>query len=143
MNCPFCESEEIKKRVIIKSEYAFVFPTNIPIVPGHLLICPNRCVATINDLTNEELKSIVELQLKMKKILVKVFSAQGFNYAWNEGDVAGQSVPHLHFYLIPRKEGDTGLWNYEPREFLYRPGSRESSPEAELWAVSDLIKKEL
>jgi diadenosine tetraphosphate (Ap4A) HIT family hydrolase len=79
----------------------------------------------------------------MKKILVKVFSAQGFNYAWNEGDVAGQSVPHLHFHLIPRKEGDTGVWNYEPREFLYRPGSRESSPETELCAVSDLIKKEL
>jgi diadenosine tetraphosphate (Ap4A) HIT family hydrolase len=56
MNCLFFELEEIKKRVIIKNKHAFVFPTNIPIVPGHLLICPNRCVATINDLTNEELK---------------------------------------------------------------------------------------
>jgi diadenosine tetraphosphate (Ap4A) HIT family hydrolase len=80
---------------------------------------------------------------QLKAALLKVFQAEGFNYAWNEGKLAGQSVPHFHLHILPRKEGDTGILEYEPRKFLYRPGERETSPEQELNAVAELIKKEL
>jgi diadenosine tetraphosphate (Ap4A) HIT family hydrolase len=49
MICPFCENLNIKDREVIRNEYAWAFPTNIPIVPGHLLICPIRCVETIDE----------------------------------------------------------------------------------------------
>jgi hypothetical protein len=45
--------------------------------------------------------------------------------------------------MLPRKEGDTGITEYDPRKFLYRPGSRETSPDKELISVSERIKKEL
>lgn len=143
MNCQFCELSAIKEREIIRNQYAWAFPTNIPIVPGHILICPIRCIKTVNELTKEELDSVLEIQLKMKEVLKKVFGAEGFNYSWNEGEVAGQSIPHLHFHMLPRKLGDSGVWNYEPREFLYRPGNREATPEQELQSITELIKKEL
>jgi diadenosine tetraphosphate (Ap4A) HIT family hydrolase len=54
--------------------------------------------------------------------------------------MAGQSVPHFHLHVIQRKTGDTGIYEYEPRKFIYRPGEREISPEEELLAVRDLIK---
>jgi len=141
MNCPFCEKPEIKERTIIENEHAWAFPTNIPIVPGHILISPKRCIATINELNPSEWLAIFELFNKLKIALVKVFGAEGFNYALNEGKLAGQSVPHVHFHLLPRKEGDTGITEYEPRQFLYRPGSREDSPESELLAISQIIKQ--
>lgn len=143
MNCPFCELPEIKEREIIRNQYAWAFPTNIPIVPGHLLICPIRCIRTVNELTPDELNSILQIQFKMKAVLKKVFGAEGFNYAWNEEKIAGQSTPHLHFHMLPRKQDDVGVWDYEPRKFLYRPGSREGTPEQELKAIAELIKKEL
>src|SRR3989344_972206 len=63
--------------------------------------------------------------------------------ATNDEKKAGQSVPHFHLHIIPRKEGDAGIYEYEPRKFLYRPGERKESPEAELQEVSELIKKNI
>ncbi|MSU44736.1 HIT domain-containing protein [Candidatus Nomurabacteria bacterium] len=140
-SCVYCSNIEIKKRTIIENYLAWVFPTNIPIVPGHILIAPKRCVAKYEDLTAEEKESIEELRLKIIKALKKAFKAEGFNYAWNENKIAGQSVPHFHLHVLPRKEGDEGITEYEPRKFLYRPGSREATPEKELQEISEIIKK--
>lgn len=142
-NCVFCTSPDIKAREITRNELAWAFPTNIPIVPGHILICPIRCVADFNDLTKEEVAAIFDLQKKLKKAFKELLNADGFNYAWNEGEVGGQSVPHFHLHMLPRKEGDAGIYEYDPRKFLYRTGSRETSPDAELDAVVKEIKKYL
>lgn len=140
MESIFLTSPEIQKRIIISSELAFAFPTNIPITPGHLLICPKRAVKTVYELTSDELRAMFKMLDGLKSALKTTFGATGFNYAWNEGEEAGQSVPHVHIHMVPRKKGDTGITEYEPRKFLYRPGSREVSPEAELQKIADLIK---
>ncbi len=143
MQCIFCESKEIQQRIIVKNSLAYAFPTNIPIVPGHLLIAPIRCIATWEEMKHEEQHAILELMEKIKPVLKKEFDAEGFHVAWNENTVAGQSVPHFHLHLIPRKEGDAGITEYEPRQFIYRPGSREVSEEKELQQVSEVIKRKL
>ena len=143
VRCPYCEIPEVQKRAIIRNGLAWAFPTNIPIVPGHVLIAPVRCVALFEDLTTAEKQAIFDLRDQVKKALVKAFGAEGFNYAWNEGKLAGQSVPHFHLHVVPRKTGDTGILEYEPRKFLYRPGERETSPESELAAVAELIRNAL
>jgi diadenosine tetraphosphate (Ap4A) HIT family hydrolase len=94
-------------------------------------------------MTVEERTAIFDLVEKIKVVLRKVFNAQGFNIAWNEEKIAGQSVPHFHIHIVPRTQGDTGIIEYEPRKFLYRPGSREESPEAELKAIALLIRQSL
>ncbi len=143
MNCAFCELDVIKKREIVSNNLAWAFPTNIPIVPGHILIAPRRCVASYEGLTENEKAAIEKLRVKICNALKKLFDAEGFNFAWNDGKNAGQSVPHFHLHILPRKSGDTGITEYEPRKFLYRPGSREDSPEEELLAVSNAIKSVL
>ena len=143
MNCAFCELPIIQERKIIENDLAWSFPTNIPIVPGHVIICPKRCVKKFEDLTNDEREAVFNLVARLKISLTKAFQAEGFNYAWNEGKLTGQSVPHFHLHLLPRKEGDLGITKYEPREFLYRPGEREASPEEELQAVAKIIKENL
>ncbi len=143
MYCAFCEIPEIQERKIIENNYAWAFPTNIPIVPGHVLISPKRCVARYEDMTQDEISDMFALVSLLKPALQKEFGATGFNCAWNEGRVAGQTVPHFHLHLLPRKEGDSGVTQYEPREFLYRPGTRETSPEAELLQITKSLQKYL
>lgn len=143
MNCVYCESPEIKLRIVTSNKYAFAFLTNIPIVPGHTLVVPIRHVAKFDDLNEEERGALFALRTVVAGALSKTFGAQGFNYAWNEDAVAGQSIPHFHLHVVPRKEGDTGITEYEPRKFLYRPGSRAETPEAELQEVTSLIRKNL
>lgn len=143
MKCVFCEIPEIKERTIIENNLAWAFPTNIPIVPGHVLILPQRCVSRLEDLDGAEKEAIFDLIGILKRALAKTFDAKGFNFAWNEGEIAGQKVPHFHLHMLPRKKGDTGITEYEPRKFLYRPGNRKESSEEELRAVSNLIKNNL
>ena len=143
MRCAFCESPEIQERIILKNSLVSAFPTNIPITPGHTLICPNRCIPKLSDLTADETLAIVEMVDIITAALKDAFGAKGFNFAWNEGETAGQNVPHFHLHVVPRKSGDTGVTNYEPREFLYRPGSRKDTPETELKEISRVIKASL
>ena len=119
------------------------FPTNIPIVPGHILVCPVRHISKIENFSKEEILAVTDLIIKLKESLKKGFGAEGFNIAWNEGVSAGQVVDHLHIHIVPRKAGDTGIYEYDPRKFLYRPGTREISPEEELRAVAEVVKLNL
>lgn len=143
MSCQFCDSKNISIRVIHKNDLVIAFPTNIPITPGHTLICPRRHVSNINQLSNDEVVAIKDFLIRLKDSLIKSLNAEGFNIAWNEGKLAGQAVEHLHIHVVPRKRGDTGISEYEPRKFLYRPGSRSESPTQELEEVSQLIRQNL
>lgn len=134
---------EIKSRLIIENEYAFAFPSKKPVVPGHTLIVPKRHIAKIDDLNENEIFGILNLRKQLKGAMIKAFGAQGINYALNEGEIAGQSVNHLHLHMLPRKESDSGIFDYEPRKFLYRPGESPTSPEQELIEVAKLIKENL
>lgn len=137
------ESPEIKERIIVSNELAFSFLTHMPIVPGHTLICPTRVVDFIQKLTLEEWQAILRLKQQVCEALKNVFHAEGFNFAWNMGENAGQTVPHYHLHVVPRKLGDTGILHYEPRVFLYRPGSRAISPSEELQQTAGLLRNSL
>ncbi|MHB1086645.1 MAG: HIT family protein [Minisyncoccota bacterium] len=141
--CVFCSDAEIDAREIIRNGFVRAFPTNIPIVPGHTLVCPLRHVGTFAELNADEREGLVSLAETIKAALAKLYGSTGFHEAWNEGAVAGQSVPHFHLHIVPRKDGDEGITEYEPRKFLYRPGSRQETVEEELRAIAQEIKNTL
>lgn len=142
-DCAFCSDQNIRGREIVRDDLVFAFPTNIPIVPGHTLICPVRHVETFAQLSAHERDAIFSLAENVKKVLAGLYGSEGFHEVWNEGAVAGQSIPHFHLHIVPRKRGDTGITEYEPRQFLYRPGSREVSPDEELRSVAQEIRMRL
>jgi len=131
----------VTRRIVTLTPLSFAFLGKMPILPGHMLVCPRRIVGTMAELTNDELLDLLALIALMKTALSKEFGATGFNTAWNEGGVAGQTVPHLHVHIVPRSIGDKGIAEYEPRQFLYRPGSRKCSPEKELEAIASKLSK--
>lgn len=146
MDCAFCNTSALADRIIIENELVRAFPTHAPIVPGHTLIIPTRHVTYYEDLTSAEKDALEEVRQQIKQALTTVFGAEGFNYAWNEEVVGGQSVPHFHLHVLPRKEGDAGTHTYEPREFLYRPipaDARTKSSEEELQIVARQIRETL
>lgn len=136
----FTTLPEIADRTFDENDLAFAFLTKQPITPGHSLIAPKRVVDKFSDLTNEEQLAIFDLAKKVRLKLEGVFNARGFNYAWNEGEEYGQSVPHFHLHIVPRNKQDSGISEYEPRQFLYRPGSREDSPESELKVIAESLR---
>jgi diadenosine tetraphosphate (Ap4A) HIT family hydrolase len=142
--CQFCAATSTRDgRRISRNLFAQAFLTNAPVVPGHTLIIPNRCIDTADAMTPSEFAAVFELVEELKPALRATFGADGFNYAWNEGAAAGQTVPHFHLHLLPRRAGDTGVLGYDPRSFFYRTGPRDPSPIEELSSVAMSIRSNL
>lgn len=140
--CPFCEYvargvTSSGRRVAIVSERAltvgFVDPR--PIQPGHLLVIPKRHAPTLIDLEREEAHEVIEHARELAHALVDALAAEGINAFQNNGLVAGQSVPHYHLHLLPRRAGDSGSFASEL--------SRAVLPEAERFAMADRIRAAL
>ena len=141
--CVFCSVPEIRARAICENELVWAFPTNIPITEGHTLVSPKRCVKRLADMTDQERLALLSLADSVMGALRITYGAEGFNCVWNQERLAGQSVPHFHLHIIPRKEGDTGLLGYDPRSMLYRTGDRESLSEEDLLKVRDTMKMQI
>ena len=78
-----------------------------PVTGLHSLIIPKRHAATYFELTNEELLACDDLLRKLsEKIKSSDSTVEGFNIGLNAGEVAGQTIFHCHFHLIPRRKGD-------------------------------------
>lgn len=102
--CPFCNF--IQDRIIDQDEYVMVIRDGFPVSEGHTLIIPHRHVGSYFDTTPEERASIEAMLLKHRALLSAEFDVIDFNIGINDGPLAGQTVPHLHVHLIPRREGD-------------------------------------
>lgn len=137
----FTESAEIRDRTYLENELAFACLTYMPITPGHTLIIPRREIVSFAELTPDELTAIHQLTSQVMERLRQNLGADGFNCAWNQGEEYGQSVPHFHLHVVPRTPGDQGIADYEPRQFLYRPGSRPTTPEVELSQLASQLRQ--
>lgn len=142
-DCAFCSDPECRARVFAIDEHTMAFPTHIPITPGHVLVCPVRHVGQLSELTDTEWLALRRMIEQVQVAAKDVVGAEGFNLAWSQGTMAGQSEPHLHVHVVPRTTGDQGIYQYDPRQFLYRPGSREQSPADELRSVARQYREAL
>ncbi|XP_047322972.1 bifunctional bis(5'-adenosyl)-triphosphatase/adenylylsulfatase FHIT-like [Impatiens glandulifera] len=95
-----------KEEVFYTSDLSFVMVNLRPVVPGNVLVCPRRVVKRVPDLTNEE---IIDLWLSAKKVgkmLEDYHKTTSLTFTIQDGPEAGQSVPHVHIHILPRKVGD-------------------------------------
>lgn len=104
-NCPFCNPDS-EREVIVESATAYAVLDKYPVNDGHVLIIPKRHVANYFDLTFKEQSACIFMLNKAKEIITKRFKPQGFNVGINIGEIAGQTVNHVHLHLIPRYTGD-------------------------------------
>jgi diadenosine tetraphosphate (Ap4A) HIT family hydrolase len=102
--CPFCQGEG--PRVTLENEAALAFPDAFPVAEGHTLVVPRRHVAGLFDLPGEELAALWRLVALVRRRLVGELRPDGFNVGVNDGPAAGQTVPHAHVHVIPRRTGD-------------------------------------
>lgn len=104
--CVFCELQEENDRpILVCTRSFFAVNDRYPVNAGHTLIIPFRHVSRLRDLTVEEFGELRDI-LETVQDELAVQNAEGFNIGVNEGEVAGQTVPHLHIHVIPRYRGD-------------------------------------
>jgi diadenosine tetraphosphate (Ap4A) HIT family hydrolase len=102
MRCVFCTINDI----VLENDLARAFYDKYPVNKGHLLIIPKRHIAQYFDLTDQERRAIDSLLFEGKKLLDEQYQPDGYNIGINCGEVAGQTIFHVHVHLIPRFRGD-------------------------------------
>lgn len=103
-DCIFCNPE---RELVFEHELAYVIEDKYPVTQGHHLIIPKRHYSNYFELKSAELLAYNSLLQQTKDYLMaKDESIEGFNIGINQGDVAGQTVMHVHVHLIPRRKGD-------------------------------------
>ena len=96
--------------ILYRGERNFIILNAYPYNPGHLMIAPYRHIASLEELTDEELKEHFEIVRRSTKILREVFNPGGFNLGINLGKVAGAGIDdHFHTHIVPRWQGDTNF----------------------------------
>ena len=104
-DCRFCNLPEDKR--FLQNPLAYVLWDGFPVTRMHTLIIPRRHAADYFALTREELLACDDLLRQARAALKSEDPAiGGFNIGVNVGSVAGQTILHCHFHLIPRRTGD-------------------------------------
>ena len=101
-DCPFCHPDD----VLFGNDLAYAKLDKFPVNPGHLLIIPRRHIDDFFLTTEEEKNAMLSLLNKAKQYLDVKHTPAGYNVGINVGEVAGQTVMHVHLHFIPRYQGD-------------------------------------
>jgi len=86
-----------------------------PVNAGHTLVIPRKEYVTLMDMPDTLAEHTIRVVKYLSTELMKLTGAQGINVFQNNGAAAGQEVPHVHFHIIPRFEGDEAIPNW-PRK---------------------------
>ncbi len=82
------------------------FADTHPLTPGHTLVVPARHVPSLLLLSDDELRDLWLLALRVCRDMREEEPYLDFNLGVNEGPAAGQTIEHVHLHVIPRRSGD-------------------------------------
>jgi bis(5'-adenosyl)-triphosphatase len=106
--CIFCSKAVIEKSFYSEGGFRAIY--NIaPILPGHSLVIPNKHFDSLFELSDSELGEMMVFARRITTVLKSVFGCDGFDLTIQDGKSAGQTVPHLHLHIIPRKPHDMAI----------------------------------
>jgi ATP adenylyltransferase len=115
--CIFCDAAAASASpdgdvdlVLIRGRRSYVILNRYPYNNGHLMVAPNRHVATLQAAVPDELSELMQLTRHAEMALSDAYKPQGINVGINIGRPAGAGiVDHLHVHLVPRWIGDTSF----------------------------------
>lgn len=109
--CIFCKiiAGEIPSAKVYEDEYVLAILDISQVTYGHTLVLPKKHCTDILDVDQETMMHIASVLPNLSKKIVSNTKALGCNILSNQGEVAGQTVNHLHFHIIPRYGSDDSI----------------------------------
>jgi ATP adenylyltransferase len=96
--------------IVFRGATCAVLLNAFPYTSGHMLVLPNRAVAELEDLSDDELVEMSKLARDGVVALKAAYRCDGVNVGINLGRAAGAGVPtHLHTHVLPRWDADSNF----------------------------------
>lgn len=115
-DCVFCQivDGELPAHIVYEDEKTVAFLDSKPVSEGHTLVVPKKHVETIFDAG--EMNYMWSSIVRVAKAVLEALDPEGVNIDQNNGEAAGQEVPHMHFHVTPRYTGEEIELEYDRKE---------------------------
>ncbi|EFP02412.1 CRE-NFT-1 protein [Caenorhabditis remanei] len=123
-NLKFSEFTIPNSHVFYSTPHSFAFVNLKPVTDGHVLVSPKRVVQHLTDLTDSETADIFIVAKKVQAMLEKHHNVKASTICIQDGEEAGQTVPHVHIHILARRSGDFG-----DNEIYRKLASHDKEPE--------------
>lgn len=90
--------------IVLADEDVVAFLDSRPLFKGHVLVAPREHVVTLPDLPAAAVGPFFSRVQRITAVMPSALGSQGTFVAAN--NIVSQSVPHLHFHVVPRTKGD-------------------------------------
>lgn len=117
-DCIFCriiKGEIPSKTVYEDDDYKAILDVS-PASKGHVIVLPKNHAANIFEIDEKDAAGVMAAAKKVAEKLQQVFDCDGVNILQNNGEIAGQTVFHLHVHVIPRYKDDNIRIKWTPHE---------------------------
>ncbi|UTO18015.1 HIT family protein [Acinetobacter sp. Z1] len=93
---------------IYEDDHVLAFMDIMPQADGHALVIPKVPAVSLLDLPPEAAAYTIQIVQKIAKAIETALDAKGIVLMQLSGAAAGQTVPHVHFHLIPSSIHELG-----------------------------------
>jgi histidine triad (HIT) family protein len=98
---------EIPSYTVYEDETTYAFLDVNPLSPGHTLVIPKEPYERLNDVPSEVAADVFSVLGEIAAAVEEAVDADASTIALNNGEEAGQEVPHVHWHIIPQFEDNT------------------------------------
>lgn len=108
MECIFCKivAGDIPSYKVYEDDNVMAFFDILPISPGHTIVVPKKHEPDVEGLSDDEMCAMALAVKKIGKAIIEGLGVKGYSVFLDNKSAANQHVPHAHFHLVPRAEGD-------------------------------------
>ncbi len=105
MDCLFCSiaAGEIPSTKVYENNEVYAFLDIDPQAPFHAIVIPKKHIKSAADITAENSAVVAEIFEAISEIAKQENLEDGFRVVTNCGRQGGQTVEHLHFHLLARR----------------------------------------
>ncbi|MDM1758852.1 MULTISPECIES: HIT family protein [Acinetobacter] len=93
---------------VYEDEQVLAFMDIMPQADGHTLVIPKTPAVTLLDLPPDAAAYTIQVVQKVANAMKKALDLKGIVLMQLSGEAAGQTVPHVHFHLIPSSVHELG-----------------------------------
>ena len=105
MDCLFCKivAGDIPSTKVYEDEYVYAFADIDPQAPFHAIVIPKEHIASADMINEQNSHLIAKVFEAIAKIAAKENLENGYRVVNNCGKDGGQTVGHIHFHLLARR----------------------------------------
>lgn len=95
-----------KETIFYETEHCFAFTNLRCVVEGHVLVSTKRVTQRLDSLLVHEICDLFLTVCKVQRMLENFYKTTSATVTVQDGPHAGQTVPHVHFHILPRRPLD-------------------------------------